>query len=96
MINRILFLLLFILTSCGYQPLYSKKETKILIVNELEQIGNTNINKRVASALSINIDKNLQLTNKITLESKKKIIETSKNKKGQRVRVPPLLPIKFN
>ena len=83
MINRILFLLLLILTSCGYQPLYSKKETKILIVNELEQIGDTNINKRVASALSINIDKNLQLTNKITLENKKKIIETSKNKKGQ-------------
>ena len=83
MINRILFLLLFILTSCGYQPLYSKKETKILMVNELEQIGDANINKSIASALSINVDKNLLLTNKITLENKKKIIETSKNKKGQ-------------
>ena len=95
MINRILFLLLFILTSCGYQPLYSKKETKKLIVNELEQIGNANINKNIASALSINIDKNLLLTNKITLESKKTIIETSKNKKGQPESFKMIIDFKF-
>ena len=47
MINRILFLLLITLTSCGYQPLYSKKETKTLIVNELELIGDANINKSI-------------------------------------------------
>ena len=45
----ILFLLIFVLTNCGYQPLYSKKETKILIVNELELIGDSNINKKIAS-----------------------------------------------
>lgn len=95
MINRILFLLLFILTSCGYQPLYSKKETKILIVNELEQIGDANINKSIASALSINVDKNLLLTNKITLENKKKIIETSKNKKGQPDSFKMVIDFKF-
>ena len=95
MINRILFLLLFILTSCGYQPLYSKKETKILIVNELEQIGDAKINKSIASALSINVDKNLLLTNKITLENKKKIIETSKNKKGQPDSFKMVIDFKF-
>jgi len=95
MINRILFLLLFILTSCGYQPLYSKKESKILVVNELEQIGDANINKSIASALSINVDKSLFLTNKITLENKKTIIETSKNKKGQPVSFKMVIDIKF-
>ena len=79
----ILFLLIFTLTNCGYQPLYSKKETKILIVNELELIGDSNINKKIASALSISIDKNMSLTNKIILENNKTIVETSKNKKGQ-------------
>ena len=79
----ILFLLLFVLTNCGYQPLHSKKETKILTVNELELIGDANINKKIASALSISIDKNMSLTNKIILENNKTIIETSKNKKGQ-------------
>ena len=95
MINRILFLLLFILTSCGYQPLYSKKESKILVVNELEQIGDANINKSIISALSINVDKSLFLTNKITLENKKTIIETSKNKKGQPVSFKMVIDIKF-
>ena len=95
MINRILFFLLFILTSCGYQPLYSKKETKILMVNELEQIGDAKINKSIASALSINVDKNLLLTNKITLENKKKIIETSKNKKGQPDSFKMVIDFKF-
>ena len=95
MINRILFLLLFILTSCGYQPLYSKKESKILVVNELEQIGDANINESIVSALSINVDKNLLLTNKITLENKKKIIETSKNKKGQPDSFKMVIDFKF-
>ena len=95
MINRILFLLLFILTSCGYQPLYSKKESKILVVNELEQIGDANINESIVSALSINVDKNLLLTNKITLENKKTIIETSKNKKGQPDSFKMVIDFKF-
>ena len=93
--RNFLIIFIFLLTSCGYQPLYSKKETKKLIVNELEQIGNANINKNIASALSINIDKNLLLTNKITLESKKTIIETSKNKKGQPESFKMIIDFKF-
>ena len=94
--NRILFLLLFILTSCGYQPLYSKKEVKILTINELKLIGNTNINKKVASALPIKVDKNTPLKNKIILENKKTIIETSKNKKGQPDSFKMIIDFKFS
>lgn len=94
--NRILFLLLFILTSCGYQPLYSKKEVKILTINELKLIGNTNINKKVASALPIKVDKNTLLKNKIILENKKTIIETSKNKKGQPDSFKMIIDFKFS
>ena len=64
MIIRVLFLLLFLLSSCGYQPLYSKKEDFKFIVKELELIGNENINKRVISALSIKIDKEKYKINK--------------------------------
>tara|TARA_Y100001970_G_scaffold258833_1_gene339161 strand:- start:4445 stop:4894 length:450 start_codon:yes stop_codon:yes gene_type:complete len=95
MINRILFLLLITLTSCGYQPLYSKKETKTLIVNELELIGDANINKSIISALSINVDKNMLLTNKVILENKKTIVETSKNKKGQPDSFKMIIDVKF-
>ena len=94
--NRILFLLLFILTSCGYQPLYSKKEVKILTVNELKLIGNTNINKKVDSELPIKVDKNTPLKNKIILENKKTIIETSKNKKGQPDSFKMIIDFKFS
>ena len=94
--NRILFLLLFILTSCGYQPLYSKKEVKILTINELKLIGNTNINKKVVSALPIKVDKNTLLKNKIILENKKTIIETSKNKKGQPDSFKMIIDFKFS
>lgn len=94
--NRILFLLLFILTSCGYQPLYSKKEVKILTINELKLIGNTNINKKVASALPIKVDENTLLKNKIILENKKTIIETSKNKKGQPDSFKMIIDFKFS
>ena len=94
--NRILFLLLFILTSCGYQPLYSKKEVKILTIEELKLIGNTNINKTVASALPIKVEKNTLLKNKIILENKKTIIETSKNKKGQPDSFKMIIDFKFS
>ena len=73
---------LLILTSCGYQPLYSKKEIKLL-TKELEVFGNVKINNKIISALSIEINKNNFSNQKIIIESKKQIIESSKNSKGQ-------------
>ena len=73
---------LLILTSCGYQPLYSKKEIKLL-TKELEVSGNVKINNKIISALSIEINKNNFSNQKIIIESKKQIIESSKNSKGQ-------------
>ena len=83
MTKKILILLLFFLNSCGYQPLYSKKESFKLTAKELELIGDIKINKRIIDALSIETrDKGFQ-NNKIILENNKNIIETSKNQQGQ-------------
>ena len=83
MIKKLFILLtLLILTSCGYQPLYSKKEIKLL-TKELEVFGNVKINNKIISALSIEINKNNFSNQKIIIESKKQIIESSKNSKGQ-------------
>ena len=87
--------LLLILTSCGYQPLYSKKEIK-LIVKDLEQIGNVNLNNKIISALSIEIDKSNFSNQKIILRSSKQIIETSKNNKGQPDTYKMLIDLKFS
>ena len=83
MITRVLFLLLFLLSNCGYQPLYTKKEDFKFVVKELELIGDENINRKIISALSIKIDKENYQKNKIKLENKKSIIETSKDKQGK-------------
>tara|TARA_B100000035_G_scaffold306967_1_gene309652 strand:- start:688 stop:1137 length:450 start_codon:yes stop_codon:yes gene_type:complete len=83
MINRVLFLILFLLSSCGYQPLYSEKENLNFSTKELELIGDANINKKIINILFIKVDKVKFQNNKITLESNKNIVETSKNKQGQ-------------
>ena len=83
MINKLLFLLLFILTSCGYQPLYSKKELTKFNAKELELKGNSKINTKIISSLSIKVKEEQFQNNKIILESNKSIIATSKNKQGQ-------------
>lgn len=91
----ILYLLLLTFTSCGYQPLYSQKEMKTLIVGELVLVGNAQINEKVISSLSIKVDKDKSLTNKIILENKKTIIETSKDKKGQPESYKMIIDYKF-
>lgn len=81
--NKILILLLFILSNCGYQPLYSTKDNLKFTAKELELIGDSKINKRIINTLSIKVDSEEFRNNKIILENKKSIIETSKNKQGQ-------------
>ena len=93
--KKIFILFLFFISACGYQPLYSQKEVKTLTVSELVLIGNAKINESVISGLSIKIDKNKSLTNKIILENKKTIIETSKDKKGQTETYKMIIDYKF-
>ncbi len=83
MTKKILILVLFLLSNCGYQPLYSKKESYKLTTKELELIGDTKINKKIIDALSIKISDERFLNKKIILENNKSIVETSKNKQGQ-------------
>jgi hypothetical protein len=83
MINRVLFLMLFLLSSCGYQPLYSQKENYNFSTKELELIGDKRINKKIINTLFIKVDKEEFQNNKIILENNKIIIETSKDKQGQ-------------
>ncbi len=83
MTKKILILVLFFLSNCGYQPLYSKKESYKLTTKELELIGDTKINKKIIDALSIKISDERFLNKKIILENNKSIVETSKNKQGQ-------------
>ncbi len=79
---RILIIIIFTLTSCGYQPLYSNKSNKI-IFKDIELLGDKNINRQIISGTFINQDNDNYTHNKISLINEKNIIETSKNAKGQ-------------
>ncbi len=95
MIRKFLILLLFVLASCGYKPLYSKNDTKTLFIKEVELIGDLKINQSIIDALSIKINKNNPIFNKVILENKKSILLTSKNKQGQPDTFKMTIDIKF-
>jgi hypothetical protein len=82
--KKIFILLLFIITSCGYQSLYKIDEQKEQIkISDVEIIGNKKIGKKIYSILPVIINKNNESLNKLILNSKKDVNETSKNSKGQ-------------
>ena len=93
--KKILIIVLLVLTSCGYQSLYSKKDTKKFAVKELQLIGNKEINKDIISSLSIEIDEINFLNKKIILENNKQIIETSRDSKGQPDSFKMIINLKF-
>ena len=80
--KKILILLLFLLNSCGYQPLYIGKGNTKLKFNEISFEGNQNLSRKISSRLfleEVSSDKKL---NKITIKSKTNKFEASKNSKG--------------
>lgn len=81
--QKFILIFIFLLTSCGYQPLYSKKTSNELTFNKIDTEGDKNISKRIITSTSIK--KNTQNFNfeKLILKNKKNIVITSKNSKGE-------------
>ena len=81
--KKIIFVFLLFITSCGYQPLYSGKNTSDFLFNKILLEGNKNINRKIISTLSFKeVPDNFDYDELIII-SNKKIVETSKNSKGQ-------------
>lgn len=78
-----IFIILIFLTSCGYEPLYSKKNYKNFTFESIELIGDLKINRQITSILNIQKTTERSQFKKIVLKNNKKIVETSKNSKGQ-------------
>ncbi len=73
---------IFLLTSCGYQPLYSSKNSNKLIFKEIEFQGDKSINRNLISSTFIKEDAQNYLYEKIIIKNEKTIVETSKDSKG--------------
>ena len=83
MIKKVFILLLFIVTSCGYQPLYKINNNNNYKIREVGFAGDINLSKKYFSSLPLKIIKNDNSLKKLILNSKKNIFKTSKNSKGQ-------------
>tara|TARA_B110000238_G_C16057230_1_gene408804 strand:+ start:66 stop:518 length:453 start_codon:yes stop_codon:yes gene_type:complete len=77
-----LLLLLCFLWSCGYEPLYVKKNDLKQTIKVVNIDGNQKINKFILSSLGIKEDKDLLTGYNLTLKSSKKIDIISKDKTG--------------
>lgn len=81
--HKVIFIIIFLLSSCGYKPLYSTKDLNKLTFKTIELKGNKNISRRISSSISLKEDNEKFSYEKITLTNEKKIIETSKDSKGK-------------
>ena len=77
----LLILVCIFITACGYSPIY--KSIKEFNYSQIIYNGDKKLNRQISSALSLKEDKNNNSLNKLTLETNKKILVTSKNSKGQ-------------
>ena len=82
MMNRILILFVFLINSCGYQPIYIGIDKNETIFKKIILTGDKKINRRIVSTINLKEDINHKTENEITLFSQKKINETSKDSKG--------------
>ena len=83
MMKKVLVLLVFLITSCGYQPIYVGIDENETIFKKIILIGDKKINRRIISTIALKEDINHKTENEITFFSEKKINETSKDSKGK-------------
>ena len=81
--KKILILILFLTTACGYQPIYLGKNTNDFNFNKITLIGNKKINNNIVTTLNFKLQNTKDSKDEVILNSNINIYETSKNSKGQ-------------
>ena len=81
--KKFLLVFIFLLSQCGYQPIFLNKNLDNLEFYKITHKGDDEINKRVLRSLSFKEDKLKDTLNNLLINSSFEVIETSKNSKGQ-------------
>ena len=76
-------ILLFFISSCGYQPIYVNKSIKEFEFKKITLEGNNEVNKKIVNTISIKENKENKNLNKLIISSLLESNEISKNSKGQ-------------
>ncbi len=83
MMKKIFLIVLFFVSSCGYQPIYVNNTTKNYEFKKIIFSGDNYINKKIINILSIKENDKIENKNELFLLSSYNIEEVSKNSKGQ-------------
>ena len=86
-----LLIIFFLISACGYQPLYIKKNE--IFFKEITLLGDKKINRKIISSTQMRKDENISINNEIILDSKIDIITTSRDTKGQPTTFKSLLNV---
>ena len=78
----ILICCLFFLTNCGYNPLYSSKNSSDILINKIETAGEKKINRQILSLLSLDEVGELENSYILNINTKKNKRIVSKDKRG--------------
>ena len=83
MMKKTFFILLFFISSCGYQPIYVNKSSEIYEFKKIVLSGDNYINNKIINILSIKENNEINNKNIIDITSSFNTEEVSKNSKGQ-------------
>lgn len=81
--KKILLICIFLLTECGYQPVYLNKNLENIEFYKITLEGNADIGRKIIGSLSFNENKLNDALDSLLIKSSFEIKETSKNSKGQ-------------
>ena len=92
--KKFLLIFVFILSSCGYQPIYVNKSLNTLEFAKINIDGDREINKKIINSLSFKENEFNDTLNNLLINSSYEIQETSKNSKGQVQSYPSIITVK--
>ena len=81
--KKIFFIFIFLISSCGYQPIYLNKNPDNFIFKKITASGEKKINRKIINSASFIEDSSFTLNNELLINSNLDINETSKNSKVQ-------------
>lgn len=81
--KKFLLVLIIFISGCGYQSIYSNKNSQSFEFYKIITEGEDSINRKIINSMALKEDKTNPILNEILLSNFYKIDETSKDKKGQ-------------
>ena len=81
--KKFLLIFIFLLSECGYQPIFLNKNLNDTEFYKITLEGDTDINRKIIESLFFKENELKDTLNSLLIKSSYKIIGTSKNSKGQ-------------